>query len=144
MSSVTASVLIGTNHPNDNWVCPTHHALLYEGSQATWILHNLNTAQRPQRAPVRAPEMVVDDLFRLISRKVLPRDVPTLRWATGDSELAGLEIPGMALAVTTFDGSLLHEHLERFRSLRVSEVTVTNQVWQRYQSWWTGEWVVVD
>lgn len=144
MSSVTASVLVGTNHPNDNSVCPTHHALLYEGSRATWVLHDLTAPQQAIRAPVSAPETVVNDLFGLITRKVLPPDGPTSDWETGNGVSAGLEIPGLALAVTTFGGSLLREHLEQLRGLRITEVTVADQVWQRYRSWWTGEWVVVD
>lgn len=142
MSSVTASVLVGPNHPNDNGICPTHLALLHEGSRAAWVLHHLPDPRWPLQMPVIAPETVVDDLFDLIVREVLPTYGAVPRAAGDECDVAGLEVPGLALAVTTFDRSLLHSHLGRLRSLRVTEVTLADQTWQRYRSSWTGEWVV--
>ncbi len=144
MSSVTASVLIGTNHPNDNNICPTHLALLHEGSRATWILYHLPDPRWPLSATVRSPETVIDDLVSLINDQVLPTYQPARAPLTSGRPGVGLEVPGLALAVTTFRPSLLGEHLARLRGLQVTEVTLAEQTWRRYHSSWTGDWVVEE
>lgn len=144
MSSVTASVLIGTNHPNDNNICPTHLALLHEGSRATWVLHHLLDPRPPHQAAVRSPETVVSDLATLIERQVLPLYEPDRRPPASSRREVGLELPGLALAVTTFHQSLLGDHLDELRALQSTEVTVAEQTWQRYRSSWTGDWTVTD
>jgi hypothetical protein len=77
MSSTTATVLVGTAHPNDADICPTHLVRLEEGDRAAWILTDLH-GNRPQViSRPDAPDRIFADLLALIAAEVVHASVTT-------------------------------------------------------------------
>ena len=66
MSTVTATILIGSGHPNDNGVNPHLLLKLWEGDRATWTAHALADPTFERRVQPKAPEDIAADGAQLV------------------------------------------------------------------------------
>jgi len=154
MGAVTASVLIGSMHPNDGTICPTHHALLWEGSRAAWELRSLRGDGRVTTWHPRRHDEVVTAYLAMLAVRVLrvPTSSAGLRGravapADGDRvevnrlAAATLAFQGLAMAVTIHDpASALR--LDDVQAFGHRDLMVATPEWSRIWSRWSGEWEV--
>ena len=67
MSTVTATIFIGSNHPNDNGVNPHILLKLWEGDRAEWTAHSLADPAFERRVQPKAPEDIAVDGAQLVT-----------------------------------------------------------------------------
>ena len=125
MSSTTASVLVGTSHPNDGVINPDVLIQVLEGSGMALSVHNLdNEVSRPTYWILSAPDQLVAALLAAISM-TLPENAKHSLQKKDRIEvteknfkemeqlaLMALRQPGIAITATLSDsGSLRKEEL---------------------------------
>ncbi|CAB4621163.1 MAG: hypothetical protein F2607_07260 [Actinobacteria bacterium] len=121
MSSVTAIVAIGSMHPNDGCINPSHIALLHEGSRAAWTLHDLS--EHPEARRKWTPEF--PDLI-----------APTLI-----NEILSLCHTQAVSATLVHNSSLRAEDLQALTEI---DVEINRPTWSRIYSGWSNDWIVTD
>lgn len=147
MSPVTATVLIGTNHPYEANNCPDYIAVLREHFRSRWTLMAYGAQQHNVDMTVDRPCQVLDGLFSLIAEHVQPAGAPHLPQSSGKRQPADRprrEYPGMALAFTLYRGSTIHEYLHELKALRQTAISTSELTWQRYRSPMNAEWIIED
>ena len=60
MATVTASILVGTPHPNHGGICPTHQLLLSENDRPAWSLYMIPGA-KPEAIWITTVENTLED-----------------------------------------------------------------------------------
>ena len=70
MSTVTASILVGTAHPNHSGIGPTHQLLLTENSRPAWSLYRLHAA-KPLAVWIPTVEDMLEDGLLMVGLLVL-------------------------------------------------------------------------
>ena len=121
MSSVTAIIAIGSMHPNDACINPTHLALLHEGDRAAWTLHDLS--EHPEAR-----------------RKWMPES-PDLIAVTLINEILPLCNARAVSATLVRDSSLRAEALQVLPGI---DVEINRRTWSRVFSVWTNDWTITD
>ena len=122
MSTVTATILIGSSHPNDNGVNPNVLLKLWEGDRAVWTAHSLADPAFERRVQPRAPEDIAADGAQLVTS--LAREF-------------GLN----AVAVCLLEKSSLLAHVKQFAAeLAELDVHVLTSSGSRTYSQWSKEW----
>jgi len=121
MSSVTAIIAIGSMHPNDGCINPSHIALLHEGNRAAWTLHDLSEHPEARRKWMpESPELIA----------------PTLV-----NEILPLCNAGAISATLVHNSSLRTADLQALTEI---DVEINHRTWSRIFSAWTNDWRVVD
>ena len=64
MASVTAFIIIGDPHPNDNGISPEWLIELWEGSRATLKLKSLTGSKRSRVIQVATPKAIFKNIFK--------------------------------------------------------------------------------
>lgn len=147
MSPTTGIVLIGSNHPNEQNICPTHVAILDEHFRARWTLTDLSGQHPNAELTPQSPSKILDGLFELIAQHVITHT--SHRSEAVEDECPATrsprrEYPGMALSFTTFNNCSIADHLDELKGLRHTAIQISELTWQRQWSMWTGEWEISD
>ena len=122
MSTVTATVLIGSRHPNDGGVNPQLIVKLWEGDRAAWSAHSLADPAFEQRSEPRSPEDIAADGARLVLSL---------------AKQFGLN----AVMVCAMEKSSLLTKLKNFASsLTDVDVHILTSAGSRTYSQWSKEW----
>ncbi|MCG9478515.1 MAG: hypothetical protein K9H34_11085 [Actinomycetia bacterium] len=121
MSSVTAIIAIGSMHPNDGCINPSHIALLHEGHRAAWTLHDLS--EHPEARRKWMPEFP-----DLIAQSLIIEILPLCE--------------GTAISATIFEGSSLRA--EDLQVLTDRDVEISRPTWSRIYSGWSNDWTVTN
>ena len=123
MAAVTATILLGGNHPNDISVDPYFIIKLWEGDRAAWTVHSLE-----------------DPTFE---RRVLPESPETIH-TEGCALINGLvrELGIGAVMVTALEGSSIEKHLDEMAALICDvDVHLLATRGSRTYSGWKSEWI---
>ncbi len=121
MSSVTAIVAIGSMHPNDACINPSHIALLHEGNRAAWTLHDLSDHPvAPRKWMPESPDLIAPTLI---------------------NEILPLCDTRAVSATLVHDSSLRAEHLQALTDI---DVEINRPTWSRIYSGWTNDWTITD
>lgn len=154
MGSTTAIVAIGSMHPNDGTIRPSHVAQLIEGSRASWTLHSMgNDPVSPVVWRPDTPDRHLVSLLALIASRVLLEPVADKRFMGHTLDITEADAPvidglaeiaraqsGLALSATIFrDSSLNPLDLQALENL---DIEISQPVWSRVWSSWSNEWVV--
>lgn len=143
MASTTAIALIGSTHPNDSLICPTHLARLVEGDAAAWTLQDLHQPQEVTNRRCSGPDRVLLDLLDLVATQVLGSDPITQRPAeVGGTDLAftaARHLPRFALSLTVFDESSLRSAIPLLAALENVDLDVSLPIWSRKWSPWSSQ-----
>lgn len=116
MSSVTAIVAVGSMHPNDGCINPSHIALLHEGSRAAWTLHDLSEHPEARRKWMpESPDLIAPTLIN----EILPL------------------CDGCAISVTIFDGISLRAN--DLQALTDRDIEISRPIWSRTYNEWTSD-----
>ena len=130
MASVSAFVLLGPSHQNDNGFSPEWTVELWEGDRPKWILRSQNPGKRPKSFNPKSPPKIFDSLVELIET------------AYPGSTEEGEEPNGIALVVTCLGGSSLVRHLPQIRGMKQFDVHLAPVTWSRTYDTWGGRWQV--
>ena len=123
MAAVTATILLGGNHPNEVSVDARYVMKLWEGDRAAWTVHSLE-----------------DPTFE---RRVLPKSSETIHVEGSEliNELVG-ELQVGAVMITALEGSSIEKNLEEMASLiRDVDVHLLAVRGSRVYSGWKSEWI---
>jgi hypothetical protein len=122
MSTVTATVLIRSNHPNDNGVNPHLLLKLWEGDRAVWTAHALADPTFERRVQPKAPEDIVVDGAQLVRSLAREFDLN-------------------AVAVCVMEKSSVLGHEKQFAAeLTDLDVHILTSSGSRTYSQWSKEW----
>lgn len=122
MSTVTATILIGSSHPNDKGVNPHLLLKLWEGDRATWTAHALADPVFERRLQPRVPEDIAADGAQLVMTLAREFDLN-------------------AVMVCVTETSSLLAHVKRFASeLTELDVHVLTSSGSRTYSQWSKAW----
>ena len=122
MAAVTATILIGTSHPNDVSVDPHYLLRLWEGDRAAWTAYALADPVFERRLQPRAPEDIAADGAQLVM--TLAR-----------------EFALNAVMVCVTETSSLLAHVKQFASeLTELDVHVLTSSGSRTYSQWSKTW----
>ena len=130
MASVSALVLLGPSHQNDNGFSPEWTAELWEGDRAKWILRSQKPGKRQKSFNPKSPPKIFDSLVELIDTAY-----------PGATE-EGDEPNGITLLVICLGGSSLVGHLPRIRGLKQFDIQFAPVSWSRTFDSWGGRWQV--
>jgi len=128
MASVSAVVLIGSSHQNDNGFSPDWIAELWEGDRATWVFRP-QTGNRRVRRFHPASTAKIFDAFRSALVRIIGTPVD-------DAE----EPRQLTLVVVILDKSSLKASLAKFKALKGLDVHLAPTAWSRVWDGWRGEW----
>lgn len=129
MASVSAFIIIGSPHQNDNGIGPHLVAELWEGDRAVWALRSFDGSVVPRNAHPEAPELIFDSFVDMISDVYPgPHDDPAVP-------------QNVSMVVTMLEGSTLFRQVDRFKALRSFDVHLAPVAWSRTWSAWNNEWV---
>jgi hypothetical protein len=123
MAAVTATILLGGNHPNDISVDPCFVMKLWEGDRAAWTVHSLE-----------------DPAFK---RRVLPESPETIH-AEGCALINSLvrELGIGAVMVTALEGSSIEKHLDEMAALICDvDLHLLATRGSRIYSGWKSKWI---
>jgi len=140
MTVTTATVTVGTSHPNGDGVCATHLFRLVEHLSIRWVGHDLATANTTV-APVADPAEVADVLFTLVATEVL---APAGAVVRPPGSPGAVDHRGLAMFVAVSAGSSLVLSLDRFRQLEHTEVCIAEPTWRRHRTQWSDSWHTDD
>lgn len=122
MSTVTATILIGSGHPNDNGVNPHLLLKLWEGDRATWTAHALADPTFERRVQPKAPEDIAADGAQLVMSLAREFDLN-------------------AVAVCVMEKSSLLGHEKQLAAkLTELDVHILTSSGSRTYSQWSKEW----
>ena len=122
MSTVTATILIGSSHPNDNGVNPHLLLKLWEGDRATWTAHALADPTFERRVQPKAPEGIAGDGAQLVRSLAREFDLN-------------------AVAVCVMEKSSLLTNVKQFASSFTDvDVHILTSAGSRTFSQWAKEW----
>ena len=128
MASVSAFIILGSPHPNDNGIYPEWLIELWEGDRATLKLKSLTSQTRAK-------------LFYPQSSKAIFKTVnEILESVYPGATQKGKEPYFKALVVTCLPGSSLERDIEKFDKLTRLEVHLTKKVKSRKFSQWVNDW----
>lgn len=140
MTVTTATITVGTSHPNGEGVCATHVIRVVEHMSMRLVVHDL-AANRTEVVRVGSPHALYETLWEAIDTYVAgPAGAPPVPGDPGQPA----EYPGMALFVAVSPGSSLESDLDRFKALRHTEVCIAAPVWRRHQTQWSTDWHIDD
>jgi len=127
MAAVTATILIGTNHPNDTGVDPHYLVKLWEGDRAAWTAHSLADPTLLRRVLPNAPETIAVEGARMA--------MDLLR-----------EFKLDAVMVCALDGSTLLRSVDELARVMVTTMPATNlhlltPAGSRVYSVWKQQWL---
>ena len=123
MAAVTATVLIGSGHPNDVGVNAQFVLKLWEGDRAAWTVHSLDDPKFERRVLPESPDHIAADGCALIK------------------QLAG-EFGCDAVMVCVLQGSTINRQLDVFGdALHDVDLHLLRDVGSRTYSRWTDQWV---
>ncbi len=123
MAAVTATILIGTSHPNDVSVDPHYLLRLWEGDRAAWTAHSLADPTFVRRVLPQAPETIAVEGARMAM------------------ELAG-EFRLDAVMVCAIEGSSVERGLQAMAAeLTEVDVHLLSSVGSRIYSGWKEQWI---
>ncbi len=128
VASVSAFIILGGPHPNDNGIYPEWLIELWEGNRATLKLKSLTSQKRAK-------------LFYPESSKTIFKSVnEVLEFVYPGATQKNKEPYFKALVVTCLPGSSLERDIEKFERLTRLEVHLTKKVKSRTFSQWTNNW----
>jgi hypothetical protein len=122
MSTVTATILIGSSHPNDNGVNPHLLLKLWGGDRATWTAHALADPTFERRVQPKAPEGIAGDGAQLV--RSLARE---------------FDLNAVAVCVME-KSSLLGHEMQLAAQLTELDVHILTSSGSRTYSQWSKEW----
>lgn len=123
MATVTATVLIGSTHPNDVGVNAQLVVKLWEGDGPSWIAHSLDDTTFERRVRPESPDDIAADGCTLIKQLVR-------------------EFGCDAVMVCALPGSTINRQLEVFGAeLRDVDLHLLSAVGSRTYSRWNDEWM---
>ena len=107
MAAVTATILLGGNHPNDVSVDPYFIMKLWEGDRAAWTVHSLEDPTFERRVLPQSPETIAVEGARMARGLVREFGLGAVMVCAidGSSILQGIE--EMATVITEVDLHLL-------------------------------------
>ena len=147
MSSTTATILVGTTHPNDGVINPDVLIQVLEGSGMALSVHNLgNEVSRPTYWILSAPDQLVAALLAAISM-TLPENAKHSLQKKDRIEvteknfkeieqlaLMALRQPGIAITATISDSGSLRK--EELMALIDWDVQIYQETYRRQRSNW--------
>jgi len=123
MAAVTATILLGGNHPNDVSVDARYIMKLWEGDRAAWTVHSLEDPSFERRILPKSPESIHVEGSALINDLIR-------------------ELRVGAVMVTALEGSSIEKHLEAMAALiRDADVHLLTVRGSRVYSGWKSEWI---
>ena len=124
MAAVTASILLGGNHPNEVSVDARYVMKLWEGDRAAWTVHSLADPTFERRILPTSPETIHTEGSALINELVR-------------------ELQVGAVMVTALEGSSIEKNLEEMAALiRDVDVHLLAVRGSRVYSGWRSEWIM--
>ena len=117
----TAIVSVGSNHPNDGSIAPTHFLQLMEGDRAKWVLRAGNCAHPQVEVHCASPDRIATDLIELVRDHCAAAS---------------------ALTVTIFEGSSLVGAIPMLKAMDDLEIEICRPVWSRRWNQWSQEWEI--
>ena len=124
MSTVTATILIRSSHPNDNGINPHLLLKLWEGDRARWTAHALADPAFERRVQPKAPEDIAGDGAQLVRSLAREFDLN-------------------AVAVCVMEKSSLLGHEKQLAAkLTELDVHILTSSGSRTYSQWSKEWTV--
>jgi hypothetical protein len=129
MASVTAFIILGDPHPNDNGISPEWLIELWEGNKATLQLKPINSKKRSRIFRIESPK----DIFATV-RKILEHVYP-------DSTKRTKSPYGKSLVVTCLNGSSLESQITKFAQLSRLDIHIAKVETSRTFSQWSNDWV---
>lgn len=128
MASVSAFIILGSPHPNDNGIHPEWLIELWEGDRAVLKLKSLTSQRRAK-------------LFYPQSSKAIFKSVNEILESVYSGATQKSKEPYFkALVVTCLPGSSLESDIEKFEKLTRLDVHLTKKVKSRTYSQWTNNW----
>jgi len=123
MAAVTATILLGGNHPNEVSVDARYVMKLWEGDRAAWTVHSLEDPTFERRMFPRSPETIHAEGSELINELVREFQVG-------------------AVMVSALEGSSIEKNLEKMAALiRDVDVHLLAVRGSRVYSGWKSEWI---
>lgn len=129
MASVTAFIIIGDPHPNDNGISPEWLIELWEGSRATLKLKSLTGSKRSRVVQVATPKAIFKNIKNILET-VYP-----------DSTKKSSEPYFKSLVITCLKGSSLEIDLDKFIQLTRFDTHISTKIRSRTYSRWSSTWV---
>ena len=151
MSSMTASIVLGILHPNDD-IIPQHFLEVREGSRISLVLHPLDHNQLTRSWEVPAPSQLPVSGLALIAiagDRVPKHHLSYREHVNGDEltakvldelSIATAEWDQLALVVTVLDASSLRA--DAFVELPQANIQVCVEVYRRHWTSWQEAWHV--
>lgn len=124
MASVSAFLILGKTHPNDNGFSPEWVAELWEGDRAKWILRSRDASKRARSFSPSTPSKIFDSLL-----KVIEVAYPGALKQPSESN-------GLSLVVVCLDGSSLRKLLPRIRRIPKFDIHEAPVSWARTFDTW--------
>ena len=128
MASVTAFIIIGDPHPNDNGISPEWLIELWEGSRATLKLKSLTGSKRSRVIQVATPKAIFKNI-----KNILETIYP-------DSTKKSLEPYLKSLVITCLKGSSLEIDIDKFNQLARFDTHISTRIKSRTYSRWSSNW----
>ena len=163
MGTFTASILVGSGHPNDGGISPMTTLYLNEGSKISWVMRGARSARGPRREMtwICTVDHTLEDAILMIAyfvlenspiRELVKEFAPEFREHQAflydeftDSQRKHLyscchrleNFP--KLIVTTFRGSYLSSKLHQLPALTTGDLEICTAVYSRLYSPWTNK-----
>lgn len=78
MAAVTATILIGNGHPNENSINPQWIIKLWEGDRANWIASSIDGNEPDSESRPRSPEEILETGCRFAARIAAQYDLDSV------------------------------------------------------------------